>query len=120
MTTTPNPGGAWAGAVFRPVPRDFRFPFALRLISLIGTIILAAVTAIMIVFAAFGLTLNWALGLFMLAVAGFTAALCLYVLRDLRGKWGLRITLGPDAVTLVLPSGRSLIHRPPAQHMTVP
>jgi hypothetical protein len=91
-----------------------------RLVSLIGTIILAAVTAIMVVFAAFGFTLNWALGLFMLAVTGFMAALCLYVLRDLRGKWGLRVALGTDAVALALPAGRSLIHRPPAQHMTIP
>jgi hypothetical protein len=120
MTTTPNPGGAWAGAVFRPMPREFRVPFGVRLGSLIGMMILAAVTATMIAFAAFGFTLNWALGLIMLAVAGFMVALCLYVLRDLRGKWGLRITLGTDAVTLALPSGRSLIHRPPAQHMTIP
>jgi hypothetical protein len=112
MTTTPNPGGAWTGAVFRPAPRDFRFPFGVRLGSLIGTIVLAAVTAIMVVFTAFGFTLNWALGLFMLVVTAFMAALCLYVLRDLRGKWGLRVTLGTDAWRLrCLRDVRSFIAR---------
>ncbi len=120
MTTTPNPGGAWAGAAFKPAPKVFRFPFSVRLVSLIASIILVVVTVIMVGFAAFGFTLNWALGLFMLAVAAFMVALCVYVLRDLRGKWGLRLTLGQDAVTLALPSGRSLIHRPPPQHTTIP
>jgi len=42
------------------------------------------------------------------------------VWRDLAGKWGLRLVLGAEAVTLDLPAGRSLIHRPPKQHLTVP
>jgi hypothetical protein len=33
---------------------------------------------------------------------------------------GLRVVFDADAVTLDLPSGRSLIHRPPSQHLTVP
>jgi hypothetical protein len=63
---------------------------------------------------------NWALGLLMLALAALMTGLALYVLRDLAGKWGLRIALGADGATLDLPSGRSLIHRPPAQHVTIP
>ena len=35
-------------------------------------------------------------------------------------KWPWRVALDADAVTLHLPAGRSLIHRPPAQHMTIP
>ena len=74
----------------------------------------------MFAFAALGFTMNWGLGLFMLGGAGLMAALTVYVLRDLNGKWGLRIVLDADAATLALPSGRSLIHRPPAQYITVP
>ena len=100
-------------------PRVFRAPLSVRLGSLVGTVILVLTTSIMFVLAALSFAVNWALGLFMLAVAGLMAALVIYVLRDLRGKWGLRIVLDADAVTLALPSGRSLIHRPAAQHITV-
>ena len=100
--------------------RVFRVPLAPRLLSLFGVIFLAGITAIMIGFAAIAFTVHWALGLFMLACAGFIGALTGYVGRDLRGKWGLRVVLDGDAVTLDLPAGRSLIHRPPAQHLTVP
>ncbi len=103
---------ARAGRVFRP-------PLAQRLLALVGVIFLAVVTGIIIVFAVFAFTMQWALGLFMMACAGFIGALTGYVWRDLRGKWGLRIVLGTDAVTLDLPAGRSLIHRPPAQHLTI-
>jgi hypothetical protein len=48
------------------------------------------------------------------------AALTGYVGRDLHGKWGLRVLLDDDGVKLDLPSGRSLIHRPPEQHLKVP
>jgi len=100
--------------------RVFRVPLAPRLLSLFGVIFLAGITAIMIGFAAIAFTMHWALGLFMLACAGFIGALTGYVGRDLRGKWGLRVVLDGDAVTLDLPAGRSLIHRPPAQHLTIP
>jgi hypothetical protein len=101
-------------------PRLFRLPLGPRLFSLFGVMILAIVTAFLIVFAVFAFTMQWALGLFMMALAGFMGALTGYVWRDLRGKWGLRVVLGSDAVTLDLPAGRSLIHRPPAQHLTIP
>ena len=82
--------------------------------------LLAGVTGIMIVLAALAFTMQWALGLFMIACAGFIGALTGYTWRDLRGKWGLRVVLDADAVTLDLPAGRSLIHRPPPQHLIVP
>jgi len=92
----------------------------MRLFLLLGVTILAVVTAIMIGLAAAAFAMQWALGLFMLALAGFMVALTTYVWRDLRGRWGLRVELDTDAVKLDLPAGRSLIHRPPAQHLTVP
>ena len=100
--------------------RVFRVPLVPRVLSLFGVIFLAGITGIMIGFAAIAFTMQWALGLFMLACAGFIGALTGYVGRDLRGKWGLRVVLDSDAVTLDLPAGRSLIHRPPAQHLTIP
>ena len=99
--------------------RTFRIPLAVRLFSLFGVVFLAGVTGIMIVFAAYAFTTQWMLGLFMTACAGIMGALTGYTWRDLRGKWGLRIVLDTDAVTLDLPAGRSLIHRPPSQHLTV-
>jgi hypothetical protein len=99
--------------------RIFTLPLAPRLFSLFGVIFLAAVTGMMIVFAVLVFTMQWALGLFIAACAGFMGALTGYVWRDLRGKWGLRVVLDADAVRLDLPAGRSLIHRPPAQHMVI-
>jgi hypothetical protein len=63
---------------------------------------------------------SWGLGVFVAAVASFIAGLCGHVLRDLRGKWGLRIELLADRMVLDLPAGRSLIHRPVEQHLTIP
>jgi len=100
--------------------RVFRVPLAPRLLSLFGVIFLVGITAIMIGFAVLAFTIQWALGLFMLACAGFIGARTGYVGRDLRGKWGLRVVLNADAVTLDLPADRSLIHRPPGQHLTIP
>jgi hypothetical protein len=111
-------GGA-AHAAARP-RRVFRLPLVPRLLALFGVIFLAVVTGIMIVFSVLCFTLQWALSLFMTGCAGFIGALTGYVARDLRGKWGLRVVLDADAVKLDLPPGRSLIHRPPAQHLTVP
>jgi hypothetical protein len=56
---------------------------------------------------------------FYVGVCRLHSALTGYVGRDLRGKWGLRVVLDADAVTFHLPAGRSLIHRPPAQHLTI-
>ncbi len=72
---------------------------------LFGVIFLAVITGIMIVCAVLVFTMQWALGLFMMACAGLIAALTGYVWRDLRGKWGLRVVLDTDAVTLDLPAG---------------
>jgi hypothetical protein len=103
-----------------PAPRLFRPPLSARLLSLFGTVILALVTAIMAVFAVLAFSMQWALGLFMTAIAVFMGGLTGYVWRDLSGKWSYSIRLGPTAAELDLPAGRSLIHRPPSQHLTVP
>ncbi len=100
--------------------RDFRLPLAPRWLALFGLIFLAAVTGVMIVLAVLAFRMQWALGLFLMACAGFLGALTGYVWRDLRGKWGLRVVLDADVVKLDLPAGRSLIHHPPAQHLVVP
>src|SRR6185369_3507920 len=63
---------------------------------------------------------EWWLGAFAAAMAVFMAGLTGYVLRDLRGKWGLRVELLADRMVLDLPGGRSLIHRPRSQHLTIP
>jgi hypothetical protein len=100
--------------------RDFRLPRVPRWLALFGVIFLAAITGVMIVFAVLVFPMQWALGLFLTACAGFLGALTGYVWRDLAGKWGLHVVLDSDAVELDLPAGRSLIHRPPAQHLIIP
>jgi hypothetical protein len=47
------------------------------------------------------------------------AVLTEYLWRDFAGKWRLHVVLDADAVTLDLPAGRSLIHRPLPQHLTI-
>jgi len=116
MTTTAD---ATLGAAARST-RIFRTPLGVRAFSLIGVGILGLVTAFMIGAAYLAFKMQWGLGLFMTAIAGFMGALTGYVWRDLRGKLGLRVVLDADAVTLDLPRGRSLIHRPPAQHLIIP
>jgi hypothetical protein len=102
-------------------PTIFRMPTWARYFSLFGTLVLGAVSAAMLAFAILLLFQRWWwLGAFIAAIATFMAGLTGYVLRDLRGKWGLRVELLPDRVVLDLPGGRSLIHRPPAQHLTIP
>ena len=99
----------------------FRVPLSVRLGSLLGAAIVGAVALFLLAFALLVfLRFDWALGLFTFALAALMSGLALYVARDLAGKWRLRIALEPDGVRLDLPSGRSLIHRPPAQHLTVP
>jgi hypothetical protein len=98
----------------------FRTPTWARYLSLIGTLMLGGVSALMLGFAIFLLFQRWWwLGALVAAVAIFTAGLTGYVLRDLRGKWGLRVELLPDRMVLDLPAGRSLIHRPVTQHLTI-
>jgi hypothetical protein len=102
-------------------PRVFRVPLSVRLGCLFGAAVVAAVSIFLIAAALIiFLKFNWALGLLMLALAALVTGLALYTLRDLAGKWGLRVTLDADGATLDLPSGRSLIHRPQALHVTIP
>ena len=102
------------------MPRHFRTPLARRLLALFGVVTLALVSVVMIGFAAASFTLGWAVGVLLLAIAGFMMALTAYVWRDFRGNWGLRVDLDDHAVRLDLPAWRSLIHRPPARHLSVP
>jgi hypothetical protein len=99
----------------------FRTPTWMRYFSLAATLILAVVAGIMVGFTIVLLFAGaWFLAALCAAVAVFIAALTGYVLRDLLGRWGLRVELLADRAVLDLPSGRSLIHRPPAQHLTIP
>jgi hypothetical protein len=124
---SPTPGGGVLSTASgvgprtsAPASRLFRPPLSARLLSLFGTMILAFVTAMMTVFAVLAFSMQWALGLFMTALAIFIGGLTGYVWRDLSGKWTYSIRLGPTAAELDLPAGRSLIHRPPNQHFTIP
>ncbi len=99
---------------------EFRLPLGARLGPLFAVALLAVLSAFLIAVAVLILRLNWTVGLVCAALACFMAGLTGYVGRDLRGRWGLRVVLDADAVTLDLPAGRSLIHRPPAQHLIVP
>ncbi len=108
-------------AALAGAPAIYRMPAWTRFFSLFGTIVLAGMSVAMLAAAVLLLFLRaWWLATFLAAVAVFMAALTDYVRRDLRGKWGLRVELLPDRVVLDLPAGRSLIHRPAAQHLTVP
>jgi len=120
VSTVPNASNTGTAAATGGTPRIFRFPLSWRLGGLLAATILTLVTGIMFLFALLCFPMSWGFGVFMLSLAGFMAALTVYVLRDTNGKWGLRVVLDRDTVTLTLPSGRSLIHRPPAQHLTVP
>lgn len=111
---------AVAGPVAQPVRRDFHLPLGPRLLSLFAVVFLGAVSLIMIVLAVLIIIQDWAVGLFCAVIACFIAGLTGYVWRDLSGKWGLRVVLDADAVRFALPAGRSLIHRPPAQQLTIP
>jgi len=100
--------------------RVFRLALTPRLLSLFAVIIIAGATMMLAALAVLLFPKQWPVGLVAMACAGLMGALTGYVGRDLRGKWGLRVILDTDAVTLDLPAGRSLIHRPPAQHLVVP
>ncbi len=119
MTTIAEALNAAAQRAAAAPRRVFRLPLAPRLLSLFGVVLLTAATGLLLGFAALAFAMQWALGLLVLACAGFMGALTGYVWRDLRGKWGLRVVLDADSVTLDLPANRSLIRRPPAQHLTI-
>jgi hypothetical protein len=102
-------------------PTIFRTPTWARYFSLIGTLILGGTCAFMLAGAILLLFQRWWwVGAVVGAMASVMAGLTGYVLRDLRGKWGLRVELLADRMVLDLPAGRSLIHRPVAQHLTIP
>jgi hypothetical protein len=106
------------GAPARPV---FRVPIGPRLFTLLGVLLVGGVTLLMAVAAVYLLVLRqWGLGALTLALAAFMAGLTDYLVRDLRGKWGLRVAMEADVLVLDLPFGRSLIHRPAAQHLKIP
>jgi hypothetical protein len=115
VTATSTARPAAAG----PERQVFRPPLAARLLSLFGVVACGGVTLFIAATAVFVATDQWQLGLVLAPIALFIGALTAYVWRDLKGKWGLRVVLDGDAVTLDLPSGRSLIHRLPAQHLTL-
>jgi len=101
-------------------PTVLRVPAAARALSLVATAVLGMVTLGMLGFAVILVFVRaWGLAAVVGALACFMAGLTGYTLRDLRAKLGLRVTLLPDRMVLDLPGGRSLIHRPSAQHLTV-
>lgn len=100
--------------------RDFRIPLGPRLLSLFGVVVLAGMSGFLAVFAILLVRADWRVSLVVAAVVCLMAALTDYVWRDFAGKWRLHVVLDAGAVTLDLPAGRSLIHRPPAQHLTIP
>ncbi len=102
-------------------PYTFHMPWSQRLMSIVGIVVLAGATVFMIVIAVLIAAQHWELALSVMApCAALMAALTGYVGRDLGAKLGLRVAFGGDAVTLDLPGGRSLIHRPTTQHVTIP
>jgi hypothetical protein len=117
MATAAAPPGPVAGAS-RVV---FRTPLTPRLLSLVGVLVIGGTGIAMMVLAVVCLFARQeAIALLIAALAVFMAGLTGHVARDLRGKWGLRVVLDADRVTLDLPAGRSLIHRPPARHLDLP
>jgi hypothetical protein len=119
LTAPPTPSASIAPK--NTEPTTFRTPTWARYFSLISTLILGGISAFMLGFAIFLLFQRWWwVGAFVAAMACFMAGLTGYVLQDLRGKWGLRVELLPDRMVLDLPAGRSLIHRPVAQHLKIP
>jgi hypothetical protein len=107
---------------FLPPRVEFHTPLGVSLFSVSATIVLAVVSVLLTAFAVdLIIAKQWGLTTFAVAAtACFVSALTGYVGRDLHGKWGLRVLLDYDGVKLDLPFGRSLIHRPPEQHLKVP
>jgi hypothetical protein len=103
-----------------PARHDFRIPLGPRLLSLFGVVVLAGMSGLLAVFAILLVRADWRVSLVVAAAACLMAALTDYLWRDFAGKWRLHVVLDADAATLDLPAGRSLIHRPLAQHLTIP
>lgn len=118
MSTT---SGAAIGTIAAtPARRDFRIPLGPRLLSLFGVAVLTGMSGVLAVGAILLVRTDWGVSIVLAAAACLLAALTDYVWRDLAGKWRLHVVLDTDVVTLDLPAGRSLIHRPPVQHLTIP
>ncbi len=118
MSTTSGTDAAAGG--HGAAPRMFRVPLAPRLLSLFAVVVIGLTTVAMGGFAVLIVFQSWGLGLFFVALACFIGALAGYVGRDLVGKWNLWLRLEAESVTLNLPAGRSLIHRPQKVHLVVP
>ena len=103
-----------------PLHEEFRLPRGPGLLSLFAAVFTGLVSAFLFGAALLLFLQHSAVGFFVLLVGCFCAGLAHYVWRDFRGKWGLRVVLDREAVTLDLPAGRSLIHRVPAQRLTIP
>jgi len=98
----------------------FRLPVGPRLFGAFAVLVCGVVAAFLTAAAILVIWQRaWAAGLALAATACFVAGLTGYAARDLRGKWGLRVVLGMRALTLDLPAGRSLIHRPAAEHAEI-
>jgi hypothetical protein len=99
----------------------FRTPLGPRLLTLVAVLVCGAASICMLGFVVICLLAKqWSLAVLILAVAWLLASLTGYVVRDLRGKWRLRVTMDPDALVLDLPAGRSLIHKAPTQQLRIP
>jgi hypothetical protein len=122
LNVTSNAGASPSGSDGAPGRIIFRTPLGPRLLTLFGVLVLGGVSAFVTLVAVFVLLgKQWQLGALVLTPAAcFLAGLTGYVARDLRGKWGLRVVLDAQSLTLDLPAGRSLIHRPPSQRITIP
>ncbi len=120
MDARPGTSSSTVADAAAPAPSDFRLPRLPGLLSLFVAMFTSLVSAMLFAFAVWGLMQQWELGLFGIAVACFCAGLSAYVWRDFKGKWGLRVVLDRDAVMFDLPATRSLIHRLPAQRLTIP
>jgi hypothetical protein len=100
-------------------------PAIRRILGWVAAIFLVSVTCFFAGIAVLGFmssegTTVWVLALVGIVGTGLMGALSLYVLRDLRGKLGLRVAVDEGTIRLNLPAGRSLIHRVPARHVTLP
>jgi len=122
LNVTSNAGASPSASDGAPGRMIFRTPLGLRLLVLLGVLVLGGVSAFMTLVAVFVLLgKQWQLGaLVLMPMACLLAGLTGYVARDLRGKWGLSVVLDAQSLTLDLPVGRSLIHRPPSQRVTIP
>lgn len=109
-------------AVENVVSRDaFRLPLGPRLFSLFGVVVVGGTTALMMFMVILAIVFGqWVIGALIVApLAGFLGYLTLYLANDMRGKWRLRVTFEPDQLFLDLPAGRSLIHHPSAQQVSI-